>query len=233
MNDFTRQNHDKTAAIQRQLQPLFSASAAIEVLRDEDVGELEMPELRHRIIFNPVRRQAFIAGRVAARSALKALGMEPEPVPALPSQAPHWPEGVVGSITHARGYTAVVLERRGKVQGLGLDLQDIRAVREGLLERISTAEETASIRLACRSQPEMAPLVAFAAKEAVFKALPAEWQTGLAISQIRIAVPGFGRFQLESVADKAPPPGQLVGRFSISQDYVAAGFTWLADEDAD
>ncbi len=229
MNIINEPSDAVAASIQRQLQPLFSASAAIVVLKDSEVGELEMPELRHRIIFNPVRRQAFIAGRVAARTALKAMGLEPEPIPALPSQAPQWPQGVVGSITHARGYTAVVVERHAMVQGLGVDLQDIRNVREGLLERISTAEETASLRLACRSQPEIAPLVAFAAKEAVFKALPAEMQTGLSIAQIRIAIPGFGRFKLESVADQAPPAGQLVGRFSVGQDYVAAGFSILAD----
>ena len=217
-------------AIERLLHPLFSASAAVVVLRDDEVGELELPELRHRIIFNPARRQAFIAGRVAARMAMEKLGVEPKPVSVRDGYAPRWPTGVVGSISHARGHTVAVLERSRTVHGLGVDLQDLRPVRDGVLERITSAEETASLRLICHNRSEAASHVALAIKEAVFKALPAEQQKGLTIAAIRIEVPAFGQFRLESVAGKPPPGGLLVGRFGLSQDYVAAGFSLLADE---
>ncbi len=228
MNHSSTHENPKVTAIFRLLQPLFSASAAIVVLKDDEVGELEMPELRHRIIFNPMRRQSFIAGRVAARSALKALGMEPEPIPVLPSQAPQWPAGVVGSITHAKGYTAVVVERKSKVHSVGVDLQDLRVVRPDLLERIASAEEIASLRMACRGCPESIPHVAFATKEAIFKALPQEMQQGLAIGSIRVSIPGFGRFQVESVNGTPFQGWEVMGRFSLNHEFVAAGCSLLS-----
>src|SRR5438876_615194 len=60
---------------------------------------------------SPVRRREFTAGRVCARDALQQLGGPRCAILRDPSRAPIWPEGFVGSISHAAGYCVAAAAR--------------------------------------------------------------------------------------------------------------------------
>jgi len=49
----------------------------------------------------PKRQREFAAGRMAARQAMAQIGKTPAPIPVNTDRSPHWPEGVVGSISHS------------------------------------------------------------------------------------------------------------------------------------
>lgn len=226
----TSSNSDKkqmAEEVRKMALALFSASAAISVLSDDDVGELELPELRHRIIFNPDRRNAFIAGRVAARSVIKQLGLTPEPIAAESNGAPNWPEGISGSISHSAGLSIAVADRSEHSQAVGVDLQEIRTTKPGLVDRIASAEEVASLKISGHMDAHIIPLVAFSAKEAVFKSLSIVQQQNLTIADIQIGVPGFGRFTVEKIADQTFNRDAMIGRFTYGNGFVLAGLTLL------
>jgi 4'-phosphopantetheinyl transferase EntD len=111
----------------------------------------------------PARRAEFAAGRAAARAALAAAGLPPAAIPRRPDRAPAFPPGLAGSVTHAGGVAlAAVLPGAG---GLGIDLEPAGPLPPGVATLILSPAES----LALPPGP-LAPLAAFAAKEALYKA---------------------------------------------------------------
>lgn len=109
------------------------------------------------------RRREFRAGRFHARQALTRLAAPRQAIPRLPSRAPLWPHGYVGSISHSPWFCIAVAAERWRLAGLGIDMEPLAPV----LPRVAAAvlapgEDSDGF--------EHAPLRAFAAKEAVFKA---------------------------------------------------------------
>lgn len=115
------------------------------------------------------RRDDFIRGRIAARLALRGLGARPQSIPIGAWRQPVWPEGVVGSISHAAGAGVAVVARSADLRGIGVDVEardrrlSLRAAR-----RILTRAEGWAL-----DEPAQLPwpLVLFCVKEAAFKAV--------------------------------------------------------------
>jgi enterobactin synthetase component D len=87
-------------------------------------------------------------------------------------QAPIWPDGVVGSITHAGGFAAAAVARAADIAGLGIDSEQIidpTAAHD--IADICMVDEAGLFKAVHgRSFCEFCTLV-FSAKEAVFKCL--------------------------------------------------------------
>lgn len=145
----------------------------------------------------PRRRAEFLAGRLCAMLALRAIGAPPKVGRA--GRAPVWPPGATGSIAHAGGRAIAVAARRPA--RLGVDC-------ETLLTPQAAAEIGPLILRDAewRLRPEAMETahfltLAFSAKEALYKALSdsldeipdfhAARVTGVAPGRIRLA--GFGR----------------------------------------
>lgn len=117
------------------------------------------------------RRREFAAGREAARQALATLGVAPTPIPRADDRRPIWPAGLVGSISHAAGFAAAVAARDEDVAGVGLDIEAAAPLRDDLCGYVLTPTELR--RRAAMPMVAGVPRckVAFAAKEALFKAV--------------------------------------------------------------
>lgn len=117
----------------------------------------------------PARRAEFTTARSCARAALLALGLPPHPICRGPHREPIWPDGVVGSITHCRGYRAAACSTG--LASLGIDAEPHKPLPTKVAERTLAAEELAMLaRLALRDPSIAWDRVAFSAKEAVYKA---------------------------------------------------------------
>jgi 4'-phosphopantetheinyl transferase EntD len=117
------------------------------------------------------RRREFATGRDCARRALERLGVPPVPVLAGNRGEPIWPRGVVGSITHCRGYRGCALASVADLAAIGVDAEPHEPLPEGLLERIAGAEEKSGLAELARVEPEIAwDRLLFSAKEALYKA---------------------------------------------------------------
>jgi 4'-phosphopantetheinyl transferase EntD len=178
------------------------------------------------------RRREFTTARACARRALARLGLPVQSIPTGKHGAPRWPEGVVGSITHCRGYCACALAREIDVIAIGIDAEPDDALPSGVLGEIVCAEERESLVEQMRAAPAINwDRLLFSAKESVYKA----WypltgrRLGFEDAVVTIA-PAEGTFFARllhagpSLDDGSPPddgsPLSLEGRWLVRDGFV-------------
>lgn len=174
----------------------------------------------------PMRRRAFIAGRLAARAALSAAGADTTQV-GRKGCFPLWPSGWCGSITHSGGYAAAVVGRSPPWGALGVDLE---AAPNGhaisAMQWVLTARE---LEL-CRTSSD--PLIwarVWAAKEAAYKCVSALGHD-IALRQLetRWSNPGRGSVAVAQASFSAEIDVRICERAAV----VLAVASWVGAEDA-
>ncbi len=122
----------------------------------------------------PRRRREFLAGRLAARRAFRAVGAECGEIPRA-GRAPVFPPGSRASISHSAGLAVAVVsgERRAGPVGCDLELRPLPAAAARL---VLDPTETAWTHAAGEAEAAARLLVLFSAKEAAWKA----WQPSAA-----------------------------------------------------
>lgn len=117
------------------------------------------------------RKLEFALGRKAARAALSALGVAPLPLLQLADRSVQWPDGFVGSITHAEGYVGALAAKTQLVKGIGIDAERKTRVQDRLWKQIANAEEMAWFEAADdETERRLRATRLFSAKEAFYKA---------------------------------------------------------------
>ncbi|MFB9246755.1 4'-phosphopantetheinyl transferase [Sphaerisporangium melleum] len=117
------------------------------------------------------RRAEFTTGRVCARTAMGALGVQPQPLLPGVRGEPQWPKGLVGSITHCAGYRAAAVGARPEAVTIGIDAEPDQPVSPMVLDSIAQPEERAAVRTLTRDHPGISwDRLLFSAKESVYKA---------------------------------------------------------------
>lgn len=183
-----------------------------ELLRERDAGTL-LPSERASIAgAAEARVLEFAAGRHCAREALLALGEEPVAVPRRPDRQPAWPEGIVGSISHASGYCGAVVARVSTCAGLGFDVEEWGRMRPRLWRRIATPAELTWLRARTDGGERWATLL-FSAKEAFYKAQYPTSATFLGFQAAAFHASAPGRFEIELLRD-VPALGSAGARFA-------------------
>jgi 4'-phosphopantetheinyl transferase EntD len=181
---------------------LPAAAVAVESRADDPVDGLFPVEQEIVRGASERRRREFAAGRDCAHRALERLGLEATPIPAGEWGEPLWPAGVVGAITHCRGYRAGAVARATDLAALGIDAELHAPLRTGLIERIAAAEEVAGLTaLAEEASAIHWDRLLFSAKEAVYKAwfpLAGEW---LGIKDSALAIDSQGTFTVRLLVD--------------------------------
>jgi 4'-phosphopantetheinyl transferase EntD len=114
------------------------------------------------------RRREFITSRACARLALQRLGIGPAAIPNREHGEPWWPDGVVGSITHTRGYGACAVAKAADVLTIGIDAERHEPLPPGVLEHVAFGRERATA--AEQDAQVCLDRLLFSAKEAVYKA---------------------------------------------------------------
>jgi 4'-phosphopantetheinyl transferase EntD len=117
------------------------------------------------------RRREFRTVRHCARRALRQLGLPPVAVLRGERGEPQWPLGVVGSMTHCRGYRAAAVARSGDFHALGIDAEPNEPLPAGVLDAVALAQERGELsRLAAADGMTCWDRLLFCAKESVYKA---------------------------------------------------------------
>ncbi|WP_152364931.1 4'-phosphopantetheinyl transferase superfamily protein [Microlunatus speluncae] len=116
---------------------------------------------------NKKRRREFTIGRTCARRALGRLGRHPVAIGIGEMRQPIWPTGIVGSLTHCHKYCAAAVAPASCFLSLGIDAEYIKGAPFGALAQVVSRAD-----LVNRSEigPDVARLLVFSAKEALFKA---------------------------------------------------------------
>lgn len=155
------------------------------------------------------RVREFTAGRACARRALARLGVRGHALVSGPDRAPVWPEGIVGSITHCRGFVAAAVARREGMRGLGIDAEPAEGVEEELIPLVCTPDERAWLggREAAWSK------AVFSAKEALFKCLHPVTGGWIDFLDVSLEVDAAaGRFAVRPEADVPAEATSVAGR---------------------
>ncbi|MEU6882677.1 4'-phosphopantetheinyl transferase superfamily protein [Streptomyces sp. NPDC046712] len=153
----------------RDLLPSWASSA--EVYGDPPDARLHPAEEAVIARAVPSRRREFTSVRHCAARALGELGVPYRPL--LPGErgAPGWPDGVVGSMTHCRGYRAAVVARSHEAAALGVDAEPDEPLPRGMLDTVSLPRERDRVRELAALRPHIHwDRLLFSAKEAVYKA---------------------------------------------------------------
>lgn len=147
-----------------------------EVVAEEAFGDLPEAELfpeEEAVIARavPKRRREFSTARACARAALARLGIPPAPIVPGARNAPQWPAGVVGSITHCDGYRACAVAHESDVVAIGLDAEPHATLPSGVLDLVSSAQERDGLARLSAAVPEVHwDRILFCVKESVYKA---------------------------------------------------------------
>lgn len=116
------------------------------------------------------RKLTFAAGRFALRRALTAAGVQmADPIVPNHRGAPTLPEHVRGSISHkdALACALVTLDEPGFI---GVDVEDHRALEDGVMRMLLTEQERANLPDDAASRCQLV-LQTFSLKEALYKAI--------------------------------------------------------------
>lgn len=117
------------------------------------------------------RRHEFATGRACARAAMAKLGVSPTALAKGERGEPLWPQGVVGSITHCRGYRASAAARAAEIASLGIDAEPDEPLPARVIERVAFGHEREWVADAPDHLASVcADRLLFSAKEAVYKA---------------------------------------------------------------
>ncbi|PVZ16406.1 MULTISPECIES: 4'-phosphopantetheinyl transferase [unclassified Pseudomonas] len=151
---------------------LTCCSFSAQALRPDDFQRhaVQPPENIQRSV---AKRQAeFLAGRVCAREAVRAVSGLGWVAPVGKDRAPLWPAGVRASITHSDQWAACVAARSADWQALGLDAETLLAPERAQRLKSEILTPTELERLpADETLAALAVTLTFSLKESLFKAL--------------------------------------------------------------
>ncbi|MFK2892163.1 4'-phosphopantetheinyl transferase family protein [Dyella flagellata] len=172
------------------------------------------------------KRQAeFFFGRLAARTALSALGIKNETVPIGAERQPIWPNGVIGSMTHTHGLAAVAVEWAGRRRGIGIDVECVMNEQacEAVVMTVLDRSELHCLQATRELALPVALTIVFSAKESFYKAAYGSVRRFFDFSAVRVVELNVQARRLTFVLTET-----LSGDFHSSQLFHA-GFDFIKD----
>jgi len=148
------------------------------------------------------RRAEYVTVRDCARQALAGLGLPPIPILNGDRGAPAWPTGIVGSMTHCRGYRVAAVARTSDVTVLGIDAEPAEALPAGIGRRVTSDAEWSRIEVLTREDANVPwDRVLFCVKESVYKAWYPTTRVGLDFLSVDISLQQDGRGHIAFLRD--------------------------------
>jgi 4'-phosphopantetheinyl transferase EntD len=170
------------------------------------------------------RVREYTIARSCARRALGKLGRPEVPILRGPKRQPLWPDGVVGSITHTRGYCAAAVARADEVLTVGIDAEQHDVLPDGVLGVVTLPEEREMLA-ALPADDVHWDRILFSAKESVYKAWFPLTEKWLGFGDARlIFYPDGNRFSVELLVEppivRGEPLTGFEGRFLVRDGFV-------------
>ncbi|NDV61638.1 4'-phosphopantetheinyl transferase superfamily protein [Puniceicoccales bacterium CK1056] len=173
------------------------------------------------------KRQAeFCGGRVSAHLALEKLGIAKTPILSNPDRSPCWPAGVVGTISHTKGFCGAAVCQRGEIIGLGLDIELAEPLDEKLIRRICTAGEQGWLSGYPVGQAGLFAKLVFCIKEAAYKCQYPITRQFIEFHQAEVRLdPGAKTYEIVFTGLKSGTPqycAQIGGKYDMTDTHVFA-----------
>jgi 4'-phosphopantetheinyl transferase EntD len=219
------------AALSAALAALFPPGVIAAELRGPGEAALLHPEEARSVAKAvPKRVGEFAAGRLCARRALTELGISNFALTMAPDRAPVWPDPIVGSITHTRGFCAAVIAERRRFAALGLDVEVAGDVKRELWPHICVPRELVWLDSLPPDDRAAAATLVFSAKEAFYKCQYPLTGERLSFADVWVSV-GAASLVISPARRLNLSPGvdgEFRGSYRIEDGYVSAAF-WVTD----
>jgi 4'-phosphopantetheinyl transferase EntD len=165
--------------------------------------------------------------RRLARAAMAELGVAPAPLLTGEKREPLWPPGVVGSLTHCRGYCAAAVALDTQVRSVGIDAEPDERLRESLVDRLCHPAEVERLDW-FDADPGMRGKAIFCIKEAIYKVWYPVAGRWLGFLDVDVSAASSGAFTATVLVDAPPELTTVSGRFERADGFVRAAATALA-----
>lgn len=114
------------------------------------------------------RRADFSTGRYCARQALGSFVNTPQQILQGKGKEPLWPDGIVGSISHAQGLAGAVVARQNDIAAIGMDIETIGGVQPDMWNLLFHANEQELIH-SKQADADIWATLLFSLKESFYK----------------------------------------------------------------
>jgi 4'-phosphopantetheinyl transferase EntD len=114
----------------------------------------------------PAVRCRAAAARIAARELLSEAGFPGWSMPRRRGNPPHWPPGLVGSLSHSDFHAAAAVARREEFAAVGVDIEPAEPLPPELVDLVTAPGEARP-----SGAQDLLGRVLFCAKEACYKAV--------------------------------------------------------------
>jgi len=174
------------------------------------------------------RVREFSTGRYCARLALQKLGVEPQALLIGKQREPLWPKGVVGSISHCRDLAGAVVAEKSNTTSLGFDVENRKQLDPRIARHVCTPDEKIWLGTQHTDRQNLALLLIFSLKEAMFKCVYQARGIALRFQQCN-ALPRI-EDNSASITVDVPELGldseKLRVRYALSNTHVYSGVSW-------
>jgi 4'-phosphopantetheinyl transferase EntD len=168
------------------------------------------------------RREEFAAGRTCARNALDLLGVPQMPILRGKQNEPLWPKGVVGSITHCKGYCAAAVTFLNLCGAIGIDAEPNESLPSDVLGLIARQREQEWILNANNDEICWDRLL-FCIKESIYKVWYPLERRWLDFDQAEVEIQAeTSTFKAALLCPTSICPHVIEGRFCASDSLLLA-----------
>jgi len=203
--------------------------------RFDDDGPAELFPEEQAVVAGstPKRRREFATVRACARQALGLLGVAPVALLPGKGRAPRWPEGVVGSMTHCRGYRGAAVARADELKSIGIDAEPALPLPRGVLGMIADPAEQAMLARLAATAPDVCwDRLLFSVKEAVYKAWFPLTERWIRLGEVLARSDADGAFTARvPVGERDRHPCRFDGRWLVRDGLLLAAVAVPARED--
>jgi 4'-phosphopantetheinyl transferase EntD len=204
------------------LNRLFPTNVAL-VIAEESMWQTPLRDEEEALIEGAAekRQREFRAGRHAAHAALARLNAPDLPLLRGERREPLWPAGFTGSIAHCRDLCVAVCTKREEIEGLGIDVEPLEPLPQGVDRFIHTEAEAAFIANNPGTHPER---LIFSAKESLYKCYYPLLQRYFGFQSVTLTFDMQRQryhFTPTERSEISFPASRFEGRFAIGDNHLA------------
>ena len=151
------------------------------------------------------RQREYATVRDCARTALVKLGLFETAILNDENRCPIWPEGIVGALTHCRGYAAAVLAKESDLPTIGLDGEPAEPLPPGVLRKIATNEDRTRVEKLTHEDPTLPwDRLVCSMKESVYKAWYPLSRQPLGFHEVEVDLQPTGQCEISFLRTVSP-----------------------------
>ena len=167
------------------------------------------------------RQREFATGRVLARGLLARLGHPDFPLLRAEDRLPVWPEGIVGSISHASHACLAAVAESRIAGGIGVDLEPDEPVDVDIERVVCRDGEHAWVAAEGESERGRRRRIVFSVKEAVYKAFYPRTRTFWSFQDVRVEI-DLGAERWRAFLPESAGVAEADGRVALRDGWIVS-----------